>query len=78
MAKGAVSEILGVLRQFDLANDETSRVSITHIRELELRPGGREIAFIFERTPYYIVYSAVAEDDTEYLLEELRLTHRLG
>lgn len=73
MAKGSVSEILGVLRQFELAGELTSRKSITHIRELELRPGGRVIAFIFERTPYYISYNAVADDDTEYLLNELRM-----
>ena len=72
MAKGSISEILGVLRQFEVAGELTSRASITHVRELELRPGGRVIAFIFERTPYYINYNAVAADDMEYLLNELR------
>ncbi len=72
MAKGSVSEILAVLRQFQVAGELTSRKSITHIRELSLRPGGRVLAFNFERTPYYISYNAVADDDTEYLLEELR------
>jgi 23S rRNA pseudouridine1911/1915/1917 synthase len=73
VAKGSISEILGVLRQFEVAGELTSRKSITHVRELELRPGGRVISFIFERTPYYISYNAVADDDTEYLLDELRL-----
>jgi 23S rRNA pseudouridine1911/1915/1917 synthase len=73
VAKGSVSEILGVLRQFEIAGELTSRKSITHIRELELRPGSRVVAFNFERTPYYISYNSVADDDTEYLLEELRL-----
>jgi hypothetical protein len=77
VAKGSISEILGVLRQFEVAGELTSRASITHIRELELRPGGRVIAFIFERTPYYISYNAVADDDTEYLLDELRLDRPL-
>jgi 23S rRNA pseudouridine1911/1915/1917 synthase len=77
VAKGSISEILGVLRQFEIAGELTSRASITHIRELELRPGGRVIAFIFERTPYYISYNAVADDDTDYLLEELRLDRPL-
>jgi 23S rRNA pseudouridine1911/1915/1917 synthase len=77
VAKGLLSEILGVLRQFEVAGELTLRKSITHVRELELRPGGRVIAFIFERTPYYITYSAVADDDTEYLLEELRLDRPL-
>ncbi len=73
MAKGSISEILGVLRQFEVAGELTSRKSITHVRELELRPGSRTVAFNFERTPYYISYNAVADDDIEYLLEELRL-----
>lgn len=77
MAKGSISEILGVLRQFEVAGELTSRASITHVRELELRPGGRVIAFIFERTPYYINFNAVADDDTEYLLNELRLDRPL-
>jgi 23S rRNA pseudouridine1911/1915/1917 synthase len=73
VAKGSVSEIMGVLRQFEIAGELTSRKSITHIRELELRPGSRTVAFNFERTPYYICYNAVADDDTEYLLDLLRL-----
>ncbi|MDB5162962.1 MAG: hypothetical protein JWO54_844 [Candidatus Saccharibacteria bacterium] len=73
MAKGSLSEILGVLRQFEVAGELTERKSITHIRELSLRPGGRVVSFNFERTPYYITYNAVAADDTEYLLDELRL-----
>ena len=77
MAKGSISEILGVLRQFELAGELTSRKSITHVRELELRPGSRTIAFIYERTPYYIMYNSVADDDTEYLLEGLRLDRPL-
>ena len=77
MAKGSISEILGVLRQFELAGELTSRKSITHVRELELRPGSRTIAFIFERTPYYITYNSVADDDTEYLLDELKLDRPL-
>ncbi|MFZ1301395.1 MAG: RluA family pseudouridine synthase [Candidatus Microsaccharimonas sp.] len=73
MAKGTPSEIMGVLRQFEIAGEVSSYKSITHVRELSLRPGGRVLAFIFERTPYYISYNAVADDDTVYLLEELQL-----
>jgi 23S rRNA pseudouridine1911/1915/1917 synthase len=73
VAKGSVSEILGVLRQFQVAGEMTNRKSITHIRELSLRPDGRVIAFNFDRTAYYINYNSVADDDTEYLLDELRL-----
>lgn len=73
MAKGTITEILGVLRQFELAGELTSRKAITHVRELNLRPNGRVIAFTFDRTPYYINYNAVADDDTAYLLEELRM-----
>jgi 23S rRNA pseudouridine1911/1915/1917 synthase len=77
VAKGSVSEILGVLRQFQVAGEMTSRKSITHIREISLRPDGRVIAFNFDRTAYYINYNSVADDDTEYLLNELRLDRPL-
>lgn len=70
-ATGAVSEILGILRQFEIAGELTARKSITHIRELNLRPGKRMIAFVFERTPYYILFDAVADDDTTYLMEQI-------
>lgn len=70
-ATGAVSEVLGILRQFEVAGELTLRKSITHIRELSFRPGKRIIAFVFERTPYYILFDAVADDDTSYLLEQI-------
>ena len=77
MAKGTVSEILGVLRQFEVAGELTAKASVSHVRELELRPSGRVLSFVFEKTPYYISYNAVADDDTDYLLEELRLDRPL-
>lgn len=71
-ATGAVSEVLGILRQFEVAGELTPRKSITHIRELSFRPGKRIIAFVFDRTPYYILFDAVADDDTAYLLEQVQ------
>ncbi len=68
---GPVSEVLGILRQFEVAGELTPRKAITHIRELSFRPGKRILAFVFERVPYYILFDAVAEDDTEYLLEQI-------
>ncbi|MES2631221.1 MAG: RluA family pseudouridine synthase [Patescibacteria group bacterium] len=70
-ATGAVSEVLGILRQFEVAGELTPRAGVSHIRELSFRPGKRIIAFIFERVPYYIIFDAVADDDTSYLLEQI-------
>lgn len=70
-ATGAVSEVLGILRQFGMADDDTLRKSITHIRELSFQAEKRIISFIFERTPYYILFDSVADDDTSYLIEQI-------
>lgn len=69
---GPITEVLGILRQFKVADEETPRKNITHIRDLTSQSGKRIIAFIFERTPYYIIFDAVAEDDTKYLVELVR------
>ncbi len=68
---GPVTEVLGILRQFKVADELTPRKGITHIRDLSSASGKRIIAFIFERTPYYILFDAVADDDTSYLLEQV-------
>lgn len=68
MPKALVSEVLGILRQFEVAGELTLRKEIKNIKEVSPRMAVRVISFAFEKTPYFIVIDASAEDDTEYLL----------
>lgn len=67
MPKAIVSEILGILRQFEIAGELTLRKEIKSIKESSPRLGVRIISFVFNKTPYHIIIDASAEDDTEYL-----------
>ena len=69
MSKALVSEILGVLRQFEIAGALTLRKEISRIKEVSPRMGVRIISFAFGKTLYHIVSDATADDDTQYLLE---------
>lgn len=67
MPKAIVSEVLGILRQFEVAGELTLRKEIKSIKEVSPRMGVRVISLIFEKTYYHIIIDATAEDDTEYL-----------
>ena len=69
MGKALVSEILGILRQFQIAGELSVRKSISNPKEINPHGTVRLISFLFERTPYYIIVDATAEDDTTYLQE---------
>lgn len=68
MPKALVSEVLGILRQFEVAGELTLRKEIKNIKEVSPRMGVRIISFVFEKTAYHIIIDGSAEDDTEYLL----------
>lgn len=68
MSKALLSEVLGVLRQFEVAGEKTLRKEITQIKEVSPRLNVRLVSFIFNKTPYFIIFDASAEDDTEYML----------
>ena len=71
MPKGVVNEIINVLRQFEVAGQLTSRREISHIKEASPRTNVRLLSFVFEKTPYVIIFDATADDDTEYLLSHI-------
>lgn len=72
MSKALLSEVLAILRQFEVAGQKTLRKEITQLKETEPRIGVRLIYFIFNKTPYFIIIDASADDDTEYLMEMIR------
>lgn len=71
MPKGIANEIIDVLRQFELAGQLTTKREISHVKETSPRTNVRLISFVYEKTPYVIIYDAAADDDTEYLREHI-------
>lgn len=69
MSKALVSEVLGILRQFQIAGSLTLRKEIKNVKEVSPRMGVRLISFNFEKTPYHIISDASADDDVAYLRE---------
>lgn len=72
MTKALNNEIMAILRQYQIADEESSRRSISQVKELTPEFARRIISFLFGRTKYYILYDDTAEDDVENILEELR------
>lgn len=66
---------MAILRQYKVADDESSRRSISQVKELQPEFASRMIAFLFGRVKYFIIYDDTAEDDVENILIELRKDH---
>jgi 23S rRNA pseudouridine1911/1915/1917 synthase len=75
MTKALNNEIMAVLRQYGIADDESSRRSISQVKELQPEFATRMITFLFERLKYFLIYDDTAEDDVENILIELRKEH---
>jgi len=61
-----------LLRQFEIAGELTSKQEISQSKETELRQGVILITFIFEKTRYYVLIDANADDDKGYILEQVQ------
>ena len=61
-----------LLRQFEIAGELTSKQEISQSKETELRQGVLLITFIFEKTRYYVLIDANADDDKGYILEQVQ------
>lgn len=73
MAKSTTTDIIAILRLFALANDETTKKSITHVKEYPERTLSRLITFVYDKTRYYIFFDQNANDDDLYIFEQIRL-----
>jgi len=72
MAKTLTADILGVLREFEIAGVETNKKSILQAKETEPYANVRLISFVFERAKYYILFDETAEDDKPHILRVIR------
>lgn len=72
MVKVSSSDIVAILRRFDLATDETVPRLIEHIKFSHPDPKNTLISFRFNKHVFYILFDDTAEDDIQYVFEQIR------
>lgn len=73
MTKHIDSDILAVLRQFEIAGELSAKKSIHDIRHYPERQLSRLIGFRFERRRYLLLFDNAVGDDESAVLEHLRM-----
>ena len=76
MVKVSSSDIIAILRRFELASDEHMPRHIEQLVFSNPSPINTMVTFRFNRQQYYVLFDDTAEDDTQYILQQVR-THRL-
>jgi 23S rRNA pseudouridine1911/1915/1917 synthase len=69
VTKTLIPTILAILRQFHVADDESTQRSVSNAKEQQPRQFTNLISFIFNQTKYYIIFDDNADDDKEHLKE---------
>lgn len=72
MSKTLVNDIMGILRQFEVAGELSIKKSIIHASEKPTNLTSRLISFIFEKKAYHILFDDKAEDDKAYVIEQVK------
>lgn len=67
---------MAILRQFEVAGELSEKRSITQVKEIQPRENTRLIAFLFDKTKYFILFDESAEDDEEYILSQVHILHQ--
>lgn len=72
MVKIASNDVLAILRKFDLAADENvprhiEQLKISHPNEINTL-----VSFRFNKTQFFILVDDTAEDDVEYIVDQIR------
>lgn len=76
MVKVSSSDIIAILRRFEVANDEHMPRHIEHMTFSNPSPTNTMVAFRFNRQQFYVLFDDTAEDDTNYILGQVR-THKI-
>lgn len=72
MPKAINTEIMAILRQFEVAGELSSKRSITQVKDQRPHDGRRILSFLFEKTKYFIVIDNSLEDDDLAVEEVIR------
>jgi 23S rRNA pseudouridine1911/1915/1917 synthase len=70
--KVTTSDLLAILRRFNLANDDNVPRHIEHVKQTHPSPINQMVAFRFNRTHYFALFDETAEDDRAYILHQIQ------
>lgn len=73
MAKTIQTDLLAILRKFELADELTARKDIKNVKEYPERQLSRLIAFMYDRRVFYVLFDSSAGDDPQIVNDHLRL-----
>ena len=71
MVKVTSSDILGILRQFNLAGDDNVPRHIEQVAITNPGPLNTLVSFRFNKQQYYVLYDDAAEDDAVYIMDQI-------
>lgn len=72
MVKVSSSDILAILRRFELANEDNVPRHIEHVKFSNPHEKNTLLSFRFNKRQFYVLFDDTAEDDEEYILEQIR------
>lgn len=76
MVKVSSSDIIAILRRFEVASDEHMPRHIEQMTFSNPNAINTMVSFRFNKQQFYVLFDDTAEDDTAYILEQVR-THKL-
>ena len=71
MVKISSNDIVAILRRFGLAGDENVPRHISQVRITNPHPKNTLISFHFAKDAYYILFDDNADDDTDYIMQQI-------
>ncbi|HET8884553.1 MAG TPA: RluA family pseudouridine synthase [Candidatus Saccharimonadales bacterium] len=72
MVKVASSDIVAILRRFELAGDENVPRHIEQVKITNPKPLSTLVSFRFMKRQFYVLFDDDALDDTEYVLQQVQ------
>lgn len=73
MVKVSSTDIIAILRRFELAGDENMPRHVEQVTFSNTHPLNTLVSFRFNRTQFYIVFDEDAQDDPRYIEDQIRL-----
>lgn len=72
MVKISSSDIIAILRRFELAGEENVPRHIEMVKFSNPTEKSTMVSFRFNKRQFYILFDDLAEDDTDYILEQIK------